>query len=750
MAIARRCLSIISLMLLSSICIAQPPREVAVLVVTEGLTIHRLAEWNIPKYRQLEGIAAVGLMNNKTEGFQNFGNNAVTIGAGTRGAGLEYSSCAYNADEQVDGQSARQLFELNTGLQVPRDAVVQLGIAPILQTNTYQRYEIIPGILGQQMQDAGVKVFVYGNSDQGPIRSRVGATIAMNSKGWVHVGDVGANTVVADFSWPYKVRTNYEYIRRQLEGLPEGRSWVVVELGDSRRIDAWKPNFMLDRYERLKRIAATETISFVVALDKYLQSTTNRYMLVFAVVAQDLPDVTTGDRLTPVFVTGTGIDQGLLASPTTRRSGLITNLDLAPSLLSFFKIAPHRSMLGNCMDVVASSDSLAVLNDMNSQMVSTFNARIPVLVMYITLVVLAVIMGILALTIPRQHNRVSRRILGVTTLKCVFVSLMLMPIAFLVAPGLGIYSAASTAIFVVLASLLVSIALNLVIRNPWMLLAVIGTVIAIPLILDLLTGSKLLQKSVLSYDPIAGIRFYGLGNETAGIVISTAILAVCSFLDQMRSIRILHMVVAGLLFAGVIAIIGAPGYGTDFGGMLTAMAAFGFTIAKMNGRVSLRKMLLWSTLGGTAILILILASHMVLDPSKQSHIGHAFTQAEKSGPLFLLDIAIRKWSMNLRLIQSSVWSVVLFSLIIGLGILFRRPAGIMKHSLGKHTVMNAGFMGMLVGIIVAMITNDSGVSMAATSMIFLTLPLILLAKVEMDAFGEVSEHPAPNAQPLKK
>lgn len=745
-----RMLPILLLLMAVSPCAAKESREVVVMLTLEGVSLDQLVKWDIPEHERLVKSGAVGLMNNKAEGNQTFENNAVTIGAGTRCAGLEYSGSAFNARELVDGEYASRIFTLNTGLQVPDAAVVHTGIAALLQLNSFQRYEVIPGLLGRQLQDAGIAVRVYGNSDQGAVKSRSAVTIAMNSEGWAPAGDVGQNTVDADPGRPFGMRTNYYYLGQSLRRLPPGRSFVVVELGDSRRADAWKPYLTPERYEYFKRQSAVECVHFASKVNGYLRHSTDRYMLMLVVAAQEAETVDSGDRLTPVIVLGTDVPAGLLTSGTTRRPGLIANLDLAPTALKFFGVQPHRSMLGSATHVAQCADPLPALAAMDRQMVATFNARMPVLIGYVTLLVLAAILGILAVVLGRRPIG-SAQLPAVTRyLRFFFVALMLVPLFLLVAPAAGIYSTIPSVVFLIVTTLVASCILNLGIRDSRLIFAAIGIAVSVAFCADQLAGSPLLKKSILSYDPITGIRFYGIGNECSGVLIGATLLGLYSLFDCIPRIRRAHLIPAGLFCAAVVALIGSPNYGTNFGGMLAALAGFGFALVKASGKPSQRKTLLWAGAGAVVLLALILAANVMLEPDKQSHIGRAFTQARQSGPLFMLDIAIRKWSMNLRLIRSSVWTVALVSLIVGLAVLFCRPMGILKRTLGKHPALNAGFMGILVGAIVAMLTNDSGVAMAATSFLYLAMPLMLMVKIEMDTAPAPLERPVPSTQGLRE
>ena len=92
----------------------------------------------------------------------------------------------------------------------------------------------------------------------------------------------------------------------------------------------------------------------------------------------------------------------------------------------------------------------------------------------------------------------------------------------------------------------------------------------------------------------------------------------------------------------------------------------------------------------------------------------------------LREIAIRKWQMNLRLIQYSLWAYVLISLAIGIAVISSRPISLVRNAVQQYPILNAGLVGIFIGMMVAFLVNDTGVVMAATGILFLTLPMLLL------------------------
>lgn len=68
------------------------------------------------------------------------------------------------------------------------------------------------------------------------------------------------------------------------------------------------------------------------------------------------------------------------------------------------------------------------------------------------------------------------------------------------------------------------------------------------LLLDTVTGGELQRYSVLSYDPMAGARYYGIGNEYMGILLGATIIGHALLLQRLRDYPLWPRVLVGLFF----------------------------------------------------------------------------------------------------------------------------------------------------------------------------------------------------------
>ena len=159
------------------------------------------------------------------------------------------------------------------------------------------------------------------------------------------------------------------------------------------------------------------------------------YQLCLAVVEQDAAAARRHDLLTPVIMTGTGIQRGFLTSATSHgRPGILINLDLTASILHFFAIRPHESILGLPLYSVPATDALARLQAFNDHAVAIYVARAPVIIAFIAFLAIGTFLCVRAVAFNRRPLAGARapHPLGIRVL---LVGAMLAPLMLLLAPG---------------------------------------------------------------------------------------------------------------------------------------------------------------------------------------------------------------------------------------------------------------------------------------------------------------------------
>ena len=112
-------------------------------------------------------------------------------------------------------------------------------------------------------------------------------------------------------------------------------------------------------------------------------------------------DITSGRNLSPVLFYGEGIPRGLLHSDTTRRSGIVGNIDIAPSILQYFD-TENPQIQGKALDFVSLTDNYNFLVSLEDQVVKTSNHRYPVLSSFASFEILILVLSLTILILREK------------------------------------------------------------------------------------------------------------------------------------------------------------------------------------------------------------------------------------------------------------------------------------------------------------------------------------------------------------
>jgi uncharacterized protein YneF (UPF0154 family) len=183
---------------------------------------------------------------------------------------------------------------------------------------------------------------------------------------------------------------------------------------------------------------------------------------------------------------------------------------------------------------------------------------------------------------------------------------------------------------------------------------------------------------------------------------------------------------AGGILLSVLVILGAPWWGSNFGGFAATLIAFGYTFWRLLGiRLRPRNILI-----GLSVVALLCGGVFIFDylrpPELRSHFGQFVSAVQTSGFPAVKEMVTRKVSMNYKLFSSTIWTKVLLGSLLALGILFYCPVGVFKGMLTKNPAIAAGLVGAMLGAFTALIFNDSGIVAAATAIIFPVATLFYL------------------------
>ncbi len=677
----------------------------AILVVINEVNIDDL--YSIPTINGLIKNGAIGLMNTRTSTRANTYKAYATIGAGTRAEATSDSLSFTVIDHE-----ALEIYNRRSGLTLLQNGIVNINIAKLWKQNETGEYGAIPGSLGQSLQRIGVKTAVISNSDTDETRIRLGPAIAMDHNGYINYGEIDDNILEKDPSYPFGIKSNYKNILDSFKNYYEKSDFIVVDLGDVSRLERYKDNLTHEQYINLKLKTLNDINLFTEALLNSIDLNNSRIFMFSPYPSSK--DITSGRNLSPVLVYGEGVSSGLLYSDTTRRAGIVGNIDIAPSILQYFDTdSPY--IQGKVFNFVRFNDNYNFLVSLEEQVVKTSNYRYPVLSSFASFEIL---ISVLSLTILLFREKFKPGVIIFITI--VLLCTMIIPLVLLIIPLFKVTNLVHIFFIIILAVLLFSILARKFLKELDAIIFISGLT-TIFILIDLVFNANLMKASLLGYDPIIGARYYGLGNEYMGVLIGSTIVFTTALLDRYQVNRKSSL----FIFFVTIFIIGLPKFGANVGGTITAVSAFSFTALRLyKVKISLKQIIFIGLMVFAVVFIMAFVDLKLI--KSQSHLAGAIKGIIEGGPSVVLLILKRKISMNLRLIRVTIWSKVLITTIGILGILLYRPVKMIKKLVACYPNITIGWTGIVVGCVVTFAVNDSGIVAAATSIIFLATSLLYL------------------------
>lgn len=709
-------LMILSFGLVSESKAVSSPTGKVYLLVIDKLSIDDLNRADTPHLFQLIQDGSVGVQSNRTLGSGSSEDGALTMGAGNLAQAGALHLLAYNANTIVPGrsQSAEEYYHNLTGNQAGKSAVLLVNLPELQQLQAQAQVNTQLGALGEVLRKNGQKACVIGNGDINGELSRMGTALGMDARGRVALGDVGPNTVQKVKNSYITSQTNYRYIANNLTSLSNGAQLVVLELSNLSRLEKAD--------QATPSVAAAERKKLLYQLDEFVgsilpQIAANDLLLVVSPSAP-AAQVELKNTFTPVIIKGPGYSKGALYSPATRRDYIVANTDIAPTILQFLNLpVPNTVMVGRPVSsVIGDSGNLQTVQELGTHTALVNRLRAPLVKGYVVLQIMVIILALLA-------------ILGWPALRRYVIptvcSLVVIPLVFLLSSVLPWTKEWQYITSVIIISAVLTWLGYLMTRNqPYKIFLLVSLITLVVLDLDILTGTYLIQNSVLGYDPMSGARYYGIGNEYLGILLGASIITGVGLYRRLPA-RWAALIV-GVFFVVQSWLVAAPTMGAQTDGVITVPLAFAVTLVLLaNWKVG------WKAAVSVLVLIMLLvgglAAYELSRPvAQQTHVGRAAAEIVQGGVGQALTIISRKVGMNIKLIRYTIWSRVFMVILVSLGVLLFYPAGAMLRIKENYPYLFKGFAGIMTGAVVGGLINDSGIVAAATTSIYMVTPVLLL------------------------
>jgi hypothetical protein len=440
------------------------------------------------------------------------------------------------------------------------------------------------------------------------------------------------------------------------------------------------------------------------------------------------------DALSVAAVRGPGFRPGLLRSTTTQRDGFVNLTDVAPTVVTFFGLDRPDAMEGRRMETGVAGGSAAehrqFLVDANED--GLFRDGLVGPAMSVVMVVALVLAGG-AIALDRWARLRARAVVGLL----VFGALALLGIldaTYLAGPFHFAQHGGASAYwgFVVGVGLAIAAVCMLVTRRRPVLsiLVGLGAMVALHLV-DLVTGAHLEWNTVFGYSGTIGIRFVGQGNMTFSQLTAATVLFAGLLVWQVPTRRGVRIAIA--LLAVTVLVMGAPFWGNDFGGAVSAAPGFALLAWLLLGH-ELRWRTVWVLVGVLVAAGLVVGAIDVLRPSDQrTHVGKFFEKAVTDFGSATL-VLRRKASENLSTLGHSLLLLCLVALVVLVVYLWWVRPRSLRAVYARVSTARATAIGFAIVAVLGFALNDSGVTipgmMAAVAE---AVVVVLLARLVLRA-----------------
>jgi hypothetical protein len=686
-----------------------------VVFTVPGITWHDIRRVRPPEILAVARAGAVGSMSVRTNTPRtSYASGFATLGAGSRVDGG--TSSGGPADVTDTSQERRLTPVTAAGLDEIRRLLEEAGYSTVK-----------PGALAEAMRP--LPVIAIGNSDAGrdpPVPeglARWSLLAAMDTDGHVDLSATGSEFLRDAPDVPHGVRTDLALAGSAIEdALAIPCSTLFVDPGDLTRVD------------HLASATGTHpSPPFEKALgaaDELLGDIRNELDSddLLIVVSPTAPGWDQDVHFGVVIAQGRDFPAGtLLESPSTRRPGIVSLPDVAPTILSHLGIDRPSSMFGRAMFArETQGDRIAGAAALDSESVFIDEMRVPVSTGFVIAQVLFYALVMILLLTGESRPGLSRWVqVGA-----------FIPVAFPVATYLaGLVPQASLGPWGFIALLLaVDIAIVavafLIAKNPLDRLLLIAGFTFVVLVSDLLIGAPLQLNTVFSYSPLVAGRFAGIGNIAYSVLAAATVIVGAIIVHRGRGSARALIAAAAVFVIAVIAD-GAPTFGADVGGILALVPGLAITWFLLARKQVRPRDVAVMAIGLVAALALFLAVDLALPERFQTHLARLYEAVRAEGPDPLIDVVGRKIETNLRVFTSTIWTYLVPPALVLIAWLLMRPRNGLRRLAESYPRLRAGLLGGLLLAILGFAVNDSGIVVPAMMLTFL-VPLALFVHLAPD------------------
>ncbi|WP_232699933.1 hypothetical protein [Brevibacillus daliensis] len=713
------------------------------------------------------GEAGIAGATFRTAGPRTAANAYLLMGSGGWVTYTDASETIYGRNEKMKngeyaGERIKQLgFPTYMSSTDEDDTLLFPGIYRLVYQNVNQPFTARIGLLGDSIRKGGGSTAFYGNVDIGDKKQRHAGFLAIDSNGVIEEGAVEPKQVLmrAD-TYPQGIRTNSDWMIKQVRKNQDA-SMLVIQFGDLARLYKQMPETSPAHFEWMKKQILSDLAKMIGQL--VANRNTDQLVMVLSPEAST-PSVKEKKPLTPFLMwEGANKKGGILSSLTTRQEGIISGFDLLPTVLRWLQLPLPEHVIGHVITRSYSKPANLVPDweritfDMPTTLylghegearinlflheigrVHRIYANRPaVMTSYVIYLIAGLMIGIALWYVARLRPGTKKTV--IYRLGRIFLmSSLWFPVLFLVEPlfHLPLPSILLFGLVATLAWMIAAWSSRFTVITNFLLVS--GVTVA-GLLVDGFLGAKAMQRSFLGYDPVIGARFYGMGNEYEGVLIGASVLLVAALFEWKKRYgesvqgrqgllsyhggELLFTLCTLLGVCGILYYLVSPRFGANAGGFLAICFAYLVTYLRYRQVQFHKKSFL--VLGGSMVVgILVLFAFNLTGHLPTTHVGQVANDIISGNWLEVEHILTRKLAMNQKLIRFSMWSKIFFLSLIVLAILAFYPEQYMRRLYESYPALMRGLSGVMAGSLAGLFLNDSGIVTAATSILFLVVPVL--------------------------
>ena len=661
---------------------------------------------------ELKNRGYIGLMNIRGDRGTDDRRSFASMGAG----GRANVSTEMNINFEELNDDTSKIYKSVTGKSPKK--INDLTINKSLNENEEKgQYGSVLGSLGQILSENKLKVALLGNSDiienGNLIKNRNLGLVAMDNFGRIDGGNID-NINIENPSMPFGIQTDYQKLTSDTKKYYENSNALFIELGDTYRLDLYKSYLNQDTYNKMQ-------LDIYKNIDKYLNEIfkmvgENDTVYIVSGFPSNL-DYKNKKRLSPI-IKFKGDKKGILASATTRRDGIVANLDVGVDILNEFGL-DYKNMVGKSYNLVDKNDNIEYLSGEYEKIVSISDIRSTIISGFVGVVSASWIIAMVLLVFLKDKIPYKYKIFNFLK---EFIKLgFILPISFLIAPAFNFKSEFGISMGIILTTLILYLIGKTAFKDDIKHMLFFSLLTIAVISIDSVIGTPLMKNSIMSYDAIIGARYYGMGNEYQGIAIGSAIFGLAVLLDYKK----ISKWIVAILCLIILITTASPTMGANVGAAISESIAYLVLVLLIfDVKFDYKKVIL---LGVFAVGVVLTFAAIDIISGSESHLSGFIKQIISNGPSEIIQTFSRKIQMNLKLAKTSVWVNILLAGVAIVGVLIFKPSRHFKKVAKKYPFVFKGFIATFVGCGVTLLVNDSGIVAAATASIYILIPLIIIS-----------------------